>query len=188
MLIRRRRFRVDSPPGEYDRRVFVGGNYDFMATLRKICDYVSGTSFTPILAWDFDVPSRRIHDFDLRLLHQCRFAIFEETSPAGELMELERTRDYGTLAIVVYQVRDTDSQAPPSQITSMATTYGLPLVGYATFEQLEEFINRVFGAIRTEAMGEALETIFKAHWLPPKTKALVMRALRSANRRGTIGN
>lgn len=178
----RRRFRVDHPPGRYARRVFVGGNYDYLATLRKICDYVSDSGFTPILAWDFEVPRGGTHDHDLRLLHQCKFAIFEETNPAGELMEVERTRDYGVIAFIVYQSRE-EAQPPPRQITSMATTYGIPLIGYATFEQLESFIQDVFPSMRNnQKIGEALLVIIRAQWLPPQTKSLVIKALNLVNR------
>jgi hypothetical protein len=179
----RRRLQVDHPPGRHDRRVFVGGNYDYLATLRKICDFVSNTGFTPILAWDFEVPHSRTHDYDLRLLHQCRFAIFEETIPAGELMELERTRDYGVITFVVYQVRE-EAQPPPSQITSMATTYGVPLIGYATFGQLEAFIHAVFPSIGNQKIGEAYLVIAKAQWLPPQTKRVVIKALDLVRKRG----
>jgi hypothetical protein len=176
---------VDNPPGTFDKRVFVGGNYDFLATLRKICDFIRSTGFTPIMAWDFNVDFRRIHDYDLRLLHQCKYAIFEETSPAGELMELERTRDYGVISFAVYQVRDRDTkrQSPPSQITGMATTYGIALVGYSTFEQLERFIRDVFSSIRKQKLGDALVVIAKAQWLPPDVKSLVMSAIGSTMRK-----
>jgi len=155
-----------------------------MATLREICRYVRAAGFVPVLAWDFDVPKSGTHDVDLMLLHQCRFAIFEETSPAGELMELERSGDYGILSIVVYQIRDPFNRAPPSQITSMATTYGVPLVPYLTFRELERFVRRAFGAIGRNAIGKAYRVIGEAQWLPPKTRALVTRGLGSTPKRG----
>ena len=131
-------------PGGYENRVFIGGNYDLMVNLKEIKKYVRENGFQPILAYDFNVPRDRIHDYDLLLLHNCKYAIFDVTYPAGELMEIERTRDYGTIVLIVYQIRDPEHLEPPSQITSMVTTSGYPMRGYSSFDELREIITEWF--------------------------------------------
>jgi hypothetical protein len=135
------RLKIERMPSEVRNRVFVGGNYDYLATLRQIKEYISDTGFEPILAFDFDVPLRDVHDFDLRLLHNCKYAVFDETYPAGELMEIERARDYGVNLLVVYQVRHASNREPPPQISGMLTTLKCAMKGYATFSELREIIN-----------------------------------------------
>lgn len=102
------RFTINSIPGQYDTRVFIGGNYDSMPVLREIARFVEDCSFTPVLAYDCEMPKSLVHDETMLLLHNCRFAIFDVTRPSGELMELERIKDYGNLALLVYQVKSSE--------------------------------------------------------------------------------
>jgi hypothetical protein len=129
---------IDKMPGKYDKRVFVGGNYDFPANLREIAKYVEAFGFQHILALDFDVPEGAIHDCDLRLLHNCEYAIFDITHSAGEVMELERCKDYGTRVMVVYQARE--KETIPSQLSSMILTAGFRRRGYLEFKLLKDFV------------------------------------------------
>ncbi len=83
---------VTSP---FERRCFVGGNYFIGGpNLEEIRRSVVSSEFDAILVDDFDIPSDRVHHDSLLLLHLCTRAIFEITVPAGQLMELERCRDY----------------------------------------------------------------------------------------------
>jgi class 3 adenylate cyclase/tetratricopeptide (TPR) repeat protein len=92
---------INNIPGKYEDRVFIGGNYDWMPVLREIGKYTEENGFQPILAYDFKIEND-IHHFDLRLLHQCKYAIFDETHPAGELMEIERSKDYEVSVFIIY--------------------------------------------------------------------------------------
>jgi hypothetical protein len=164
---------VDRTPGTYDRRVFVGGNYDFMADLRLIKDYIEEAGFVPILAYDFNIPEDKRHDYDLRLLHNCKYGIFEETHSAGELMELERAaREYGTIAFVVYQVRDPAHSDPPHQVSSMVKSLGMMMSGYSTWQDLHDFILRVFNNIEKDPVSTSLD-ILRISWMPEEIKASV---------------
>lgn len=120
----------DKLPDEYDKRVFIGGNYDNIKILRDIQEAVHqlGLGLTAILPRDdVEVPLQDTHDWDLRILHNCRYAIFDVSVPGGELMEIERVREYGTQTLLLYQSRD---EGPPSHITRMLRTCKLPLKGY----------------------------------------------------------
>jgi len=143
-------YNIDKILGNLENRIFVGGNYDNMVLLREICKIVSSLGFQPILAWDFDVPLYEIHDYDLRLLHNCKYAIFEVSAPAGELMEIEKIRDWNITTLLLYQVRDPHNPSPPSSLTSMLKTFKynkLTMEWYSDIDELKEkilnWINRM---------------------------------------------
>lgn len=133
----------DQMPGRYERRVFIGGNYDFSVILKEIRDFVAKLEFQPIFALDFEIPPGKIHDYDLRLLHNCRYAIFEVGQPAGELMEIERALDYNVEMLILYQSREPGGGPPPTMTTMLTTalkTIGCEPKGYCTIEEQREII------------------------------------------------
>lgn len=96
-------------PGTYENRVFVGGNYDSMSRLRNVKSAIFAVKpgFVPILPFDdFQLSRGEIHDWDLRLLHNCKYAIFDVTDPRGELMEIERCAEYKLLTLLLYDSRE----------------------------------------------------------------------------------
>jgi hypothetical protein len=125
---------IDPLPGTWDKRVFVGGDYDHLSILREIQDAVIRSGFQPILPYDFLVPANLIHHHDLMLLHCCRLAIFEVSSPAGQLMEIERAKDYDVNAILFY----TDRDGPPHSLTSMVLTAGYAMQPYSDISDLKK--------------------------------------------------
>lgn len=87
----------------WERRVFIGGNYSTQfAIIQEMAMEVSRWGFDPIIASEFDMPKRLIHHHTMMLLHNCKRAIFEISSQAGQLMEIERLRDYGIEPLLVY--------------------------------------------------------------------------------------
>lgn len=136
-----RKFSLSEIPGKIENRVFVGGNYDNIGILRMTSQYVSDLGYQPIMALDFDVPLSRVHDDDLLLLHNCKYAIFEITIPDGHLMELERAKEYGVQTHAVYQARD-ESRGPPPAISSMVLSLEVPKYGYLNFNDLQVRISK----------------------------------------------
>lgn len=118
---------IDPLPGTWDKRVFIGGDYDHLSLLRDIQETVIREGFQPILPYDFIVPKEHIHHHDLMLLHNCRLAIFEVSSPAGQLMEIERAKDYDVNTILFY----TDRNGPPHSLSSMLRTAGYDMQPYS---------------------------------------------------------
>ena len=170
------------------KRVFIGGDYDFMANLREIESAIP-KEFEPVLAYDYEVPKEEIHDTDISLLSKCGYAIFECTSPAGQLMELERTADFNIEAFVVYQVRNA-KDPPPDHISSMISTMGAPMFGYSDFRELRAFLRGVFPAIEVDRP-KAILHILRRSYLPTKyreaaTKELD-RALKASQQRTRRG-
>ncbi len=137
----RQKHSPDRLPGELDRRVFIGGNYDQIPRLRDIRNAVEDLGFVGIIPRDdVIVPLEEVHDWDLRILHDCRFAIFDVSVPAGEMMEIERVRDYGTQALLIYGSREQAKDGPPEHITRMIRTFRLPLKGYPDTEGLKTIV------------------------------------------------
>lgn len=98
-------------PGNFDERVFIGGNYNVAGNLRAIRRYVEQAGFVPIFPLDdYDIPRDQIHDWDIRLLHNCKYAIFDVSVPAGELMEIERALTFKTEPYWYFKSRNQGKQ------------------------------------------------------------------------------
>lgn len=122
----------------FEQRCFLGGNY-FVGgpNLEEIRQIVSREGFDPIVARDFEMRKGAVHHRSLLLLHLCRKAVFEVSVPAGQLMELERCRDYDIKPLLVRNVlRDADPMVS-EMIGSMADAQVFP---YSTSEELAELI------------------------------------------------
>lgn len=91
-------------PGGYRSRVFIGGSYHphHRPLLEVFAQEVRKSGLTPILADSYGMEMGDIHDVTLFLLHSCRYAVFEASTLSGAYMEMERVRDYGTRALVLY--------------------------------------------------------------------------------------
>lgn len=136
-------------------KVFIGGNYDNMALLRKIQDYIDTKHFDPqiVLIKHPKLPPWEIHKRCIETLKACDYAIFEETFPAGELMELESvatTKKISTL--ILYQIRGSESFGYPSQLSSMVTSLAqerefekITLAGYSSIDTLPLLIHGFLG-------------------------------------------
>ncbi|MCK4240916.1 MAG: hypothetical protein KAX30_04780 [Candidatus Atribacteria bacterium] len=135
-----RGWNISEIPGRYENRIFIGGNYRFMVNLREIEMYVRENGFQPILACDFNMPRSKIYEHSLLLLHNCKYAIFDVTSPAGELMEIQMTKYYGTTVLLVHKM--------DSRPSSMVTTFGHPMRGYSGFDELRWITAQWFTGIK----------------------------------------
>ncbi len=137
------RLPLDCLPGTYNRRVFIGGNYASISNLRSIKDavYRLKADFTPILPYDdFQIPPGQVHEADLRLLHNCKYAIFEVTQPGGELFEIARCTEYTVITLLIYQARGF-SEAPPNVKTMLLESGGHEHHNYLNIEQLNQIVD-----------------------------------------------
>lgn len=143
--------------------VFVGGNYDHMPPLRMIEKYAKQAGFKPVIPWDYKVDQEDIHDADIHILSKCGNAIFEVTSSAGQLMELERCSDNKILPIIVCAIRERPEEMSknsiPDSISTMIKTmkYVTPdgkrnyeIDGYQTFEKLKQIIHKRLKKVKTK--------------------------------------
>ena len=89
---------------EWEKRVFIGGSYSMhLSELNQIKKICVEKGYEAIIALEFDTPEGKVHHHALMLLHECSNAIFEVSHQAGQLMEIERLRDYGTRPLMVCQ-------------------------------------------------------------------------------------
>lgn len=88
--------------GPWNKRVFIGGSYRRdKDKLETIAMAVKSIEFEPLIADWYDLlPNKSVHSDSLYKLHSCKYAVFEITNPAGQLMEFERARDYETIIFV----------------------------------------------------------------------------------------
>lgn len=100
---------------------------------------VEELGYQPIIALDFDVPVTEIRRYDLILLHNCRYAIFEITFGDGHIAEIERAKDYDVQTLLIYQVRD-EKREPPPGATQMILTTAFQRFGYKTFSELRNYL------------------------------------------------
>jgi hypothetical protein len=131
---------INNIEGTYETRVFIGGSYKpHLAILIEIRDFLRQDGrLIPILASDYEMPREETHRHSLILLHNCRHAIFEVSSGSGQLMELERSRDYETEVLVVFNT--VDPVADPSHVTSMVKSYGATCKGYRMLAELRQIV------------------------------------------------
>ena len=133
---------LDKMPGTYLSRVFVGGNYTcqfvVLLEIQKFVNVFSKGFFTPILAADFDFEKEDERSACLRLLHNCKFAIFELTTSAGQIIEIEAAKDYGTNFIVLH-----NSVNPTSIYTAgiKMTNIKDQIIVYRSLDELKSIIS-----------------------------------------------
>lgn len=140
---------VDSPPGRIENRVFIGGNYALMPVLRYIENVVKKIGLQPIIAYDFDIPIDKTREYILRLLYQCKLAIFEETLSNGHMVEIARTSGFGEIGILqIYMAMD-ERREPPKTMSIMVWQSTPPPEGYLTFGELEEIVEAFLARAQT---------------------------------------
>lgn len=160
----------------FEERVFVGGNYDFMPVLREICKHVRHAGFEPVLAFDFDVAKDIIYKFDIALLQECKYAIFEVTSGNGHMMELQEAIHSKKNLFCLYSVRGRKYARPPPAASSMLTSSGVVLLGYYSFENLKDIIMTIFPAVEDDLPSMLLRVLQIAR-VPHGTKSRIVSTL-----------
>jgi hypothetical protein len=148
ITVKRAKYSVDDPPDRIENRVFIGGNYALMPILRKIEDVVRNHGFQPIIARDFDIPKDKTRDYTLRLLFQCRYAIFEETVGDGQLAEVVRTSGFGEIRMLQVYMAIDELKEPPKTMSVMVWQTKPPPQGYLTIEELREIVKTFLSEIK----------------------------------------
>lgn len=135
-------------PGRWEGRVFVGGSYpEQMVPINHIRRVIVENDFQAIVASDYDMPKNEIHQRTLIMLHDCKLAVFDITSQGGQLMEIERLRDYQIVPLIVYGTGD---PARPPTVSSMLLTLlqelDYELKFYTTMDELGEHVRDYLGS------------------------------------------
>lgn len=122
---------------DWESRVFLGGSYlkhySEINQIKKVCKELG---YDPVIAFEFETPDGKIHHHALMLLHECSKAIFEVTEHVGQLMEIERLRDYQVETLIVCQVN-----APLSEmLEALLRSQGYEVKRYSRPEELEKLV------------------------------------------------
>lgn len=143
--------RPDKLPGTFENRVFIGGQYDFMPNLKWIAQYVReigpplvGRRFETVIPYDYDIPEEQTMDWDLAILGQCRYAIFDMSDLGAQLVEMQEAKQKQNMisSLVVYPVRDKNRRHEPERGKRTIYSFGLPYFGYVELEELKDVIAR----------------------------------------------
>lgn len=134
-------------PGEREQRVFIGGQYDFMPTLRDLSRFVQEISsaeekLIPIIPYDYEIAEAETMDRDLEILRQCRYAIFDLSDLGAQLVEMQEARQNSQSidSLIVYPVRERRNE--PARGRRTVLSFGLPHFGYVTFHELKGIVWR----------------------------------------------
>lgn len=127
-------------PGDWNKRVFIGGNYSSgsVGNLFEIKKAVERNGYTPVIALEFYDQEPQIHDHSLLLLHNCKYAIFDVSVDSGYLMEVERTLDYRTVTLLVYE------EKPEDRMTMMIKSLGMDLKKFSNGKELSDLVDEFF--------------------------------------------
>ncbi|MGA3191704.1 MAG: hypothetical protein ABSD73_04215 [Candidatus Bathyarchaeia archaeon] len=148
------RYSVDAPPGKIENRVFIGGNYALMPILREIASVVLESNLQPIIAYDFDIPFEKTRELTLRLLFQCKIAIFDETLGNGQLVEIVRASGFSETCIFQVYMAIDERREPPKTMSVMVWQATPPPQGYLTINELREIVG-TFLARNTRKLQES---------------------------------
>ena len=135
---------TESEPGMFsmpwEKRVFVGGSYKEIAILGEIKDTVRAQGYEPVLARDFKFPEGLIHHHSLMLLHECKYAVFDLSQEAGQLMEIERLRDYDVEGLIVYQSVPGEEPKITEMLRTLLKSEKMEPRPYENMSQLHHYI------------------------------------------------
>jgi len=136
---------VDDLPGSYATRVFIGGSYADEPTLHDIESYLREIGLVGIVAIDYappvvgQDPLLTDHDMDVLLIHLCRCAIFELSTPAAQLAEVEWAIRFFNKP--TWGARTTRSQRVSTHIENLFTHEAKhDIFTYSRNEELREYI------------------------------------------------
>jgi len=137
----------DLPGKNRSERVFVGGQYDFMPTLRAIAQFVTDISYEnkrlfPIIPLDYEIEEEETMDRDLEIVNRCGYAIFDLSDLGAQLVEMQEARQKANTikSLLVYPVRDRVNE--PLRGRRTVISFGLPHFGYMTFDELKGIVWR----------------------------------------------
>ena len=133
---------------EWKDRVFVGGSHsNHIAEISRIGDICAELGFDPVVASKFETPTDKVHHHSLMLLHECKTAIFEVSDDVGQLMEIERLRDYQVSALMLCQKDKTRLSA---MLKTLFDSSDCNFNQYGTMEEMETHVKSFLNKVKKE--------------------------------------
>ena len=126
-------------PQPREKRVFIGTNYDAKPGFIPIAkEGAILKGYTPVVVAEFGIEPSTTHDASLVLLHTCAYAVFDITVPGGQLMEIERARDYRVEVLLLREALSPSEQQP--RVSEMLSTLGYKIEYYSDPRDLSKII------------------------------------------------
>ena len=133
---------------EWGRRVFIGGRSGLSPIIEIMRDKVERLGCDPVVAIDFDMPGQMtIYHKCLTLLHSCKYAIFDLSEQAGQLLELERAPEYGVQTLVVWPKKKEESVT--QMLKSVLDYRGISYNSYDEYEDMGDIFGEFLHRSRT---------------------------------------
>ena len=144
------------PGTSRNQRIFVGGRYDFMPTLRQIATFIetapspAGGLF-PVIPYDYEIKVEETMERAVEILDRCAYAIFDLSDLGAQLIEMQEAKQKHTSikTLLVYPVRETGAE--PERGRRTIQSFGLPHFGYTTFDELRDIVLDFLAEVSREA-------------------------------------
>lgn len=129
---------------DWNKRVFIGGSYNqHLSEINLIKKACLALGYDPVIAFEFETPIEKVHHHALMLLHECSKAIFEVTEHVGQLMEIERLRDFEVNPLIVCQEKAHLS----AMLEALLKSQNYVVQRYSTHDELEQLVKNLFKVI-----------------------------------------
>ena len=138
------KYLIHKPPGTLEDRVFIGGNYSFGSRLEDIADVIRDCEYQPILAWEFGIPPRTERHSSKRLVKQCKYAIFEVSSNAGQFFEMDDAEEYSLICLCLWDAHPGSSP----NVSSMAQSHTVFVRNNKPYRNTRELQYEVFNFLK----------------------------------------
>ncbi len=131
----------------WEKRIFVGGSMALSPIIEKIRDVVNEAGYDAVVASDFDAPEGMpTYHKCLVLLHCCKYAVFDLSKQAGQLLEIIRTPEYGIKTLLVWPPNK--ERAITEMLKSVLDIQGIGHRAYGTIDEMalhvSEFLDREY--------------------------------------------
>jgi hypothetical protein len=147
-----------------DQRVFVGGQYDFMPTLRQTASFIEDAPsdvlptearLFPVIPFDYEIEVEETMDRAVEILDRCAYAIFDLSDLGAQLIEMQEAKQKHTSikTLLVYPVRETGVE--PERGRRTIQSFGLPHFGYTTFDELRGIVHGFLAGVSRESTAAA---------------------------------
>lgn len=138
------KYLTSEPPGTLENRVFIGGNYNFGSRLKDIAEVVTDCRYQPILVWEFGIPPGTERHSSKQLVKQCRYAIFEVSSNAGQFFEMDDAEEYSLICLCLWDACPSSSP----HVSSMAQSHTVFKKNNKPYQSTRELQYEVFNFLR----------------------------------------
>jgi len=139
------KYLIDKPPGAFEKRVFIGGNYSFGSRVEDIADVVLDCEYQPIIAWDFGISLGTERHSSRQIIRQCRYAIFEVSSNAGHFFEMDDAEEYALDCLCLWDAH----QGPSPSVSAMVRSHSVFMTNNRPYRNTRELQHEVFSFLRS---------------------------------------